>query len=753
MSLSDEWTDCLQALLFSDDGVADGSHSGSCSGSEAPALWNENVSSLVSEVDPIVFDLSMPIVAVGPAAAEPVNVAGPLQIVPIGQCFLQQSDMQVGELDSIVPLINGINVPAEDEVHAVANHVYDRGLNIGQSDVCTDLNINRKTLIHVSRRLACLTTFAERWYASLLMRAFHDVRDEALLFLLEMCYGDETPLKVRRDGDVLVLTHDHELVWLAADRNVRAECGEGAKVLSHSGKEDGRASLFQQQQRYSMLIELNGNLLEIAGSFGNSVMIMSVGNGRCLQKVLEMGDSLEQRFDRFQQRLRVAIIDKGSYNKIGEVQHVASRRIGWLLWLLHCLLHIVATTHKRTFLLQDTIMSRLVHLQLSFSGLVERRNFKGDLAATILSRLVWVAAVPGPEAAAFKAATIKLFLSDPADKVRAAMVVRVFTGDWRNIDKVEILIPLQLLGTEQLAKWKKKKVHEITSIGAWALTGPKLTMVYNKSKWDGVADSIAGPGLLAQVHGLAKPAYLAWLQRFAKQKSSKVQVPRARSAADVDGLLALVDNPMPSASSTHPPIEGIVVSSSADGPDGQPSAKEGVTPEDHEKHRTLGRCLVEEGNLDLLPSLTIVAQPMQALLKRFSQMGGEDYERKQQTGLLRRDTGIPNKREYPLQRCASLRDLNDFEKSVRLLIMSEVPWDVLLPHCRTEAICTDSFCLLSRSLALATYLLRPMLESQPMSLFQCLGDSSRAVEAEQTLRRVPPCLRHHLVNEDRKSVV
>ena len=164
-------------------------------------------------------------------------------------------------------------------------------------------------------------------------------------------------------------------------------------------------------------------------------------------------------------------------------------------------------------------MSGVIHWQLSIKSITDLRNFRADLATVCLGRIHWIIAVPSEDAHRYKQATIDSFLFRKTDQVRAKALMAVFTGDWRNTSHVEILIPLRLSATRDEAnieKWKARKQTQIVTVGVWALAGRYLTSTYNRSKWDGLVDSLCGPGLLQQVHGLGRFAYQRWLQRFVK---------------------------------------------------------------------------------------------------------------------------------------------------------------------------------------------------------------------------------------------
>ena len=125
--------------------------------------------------------------------------------------------------------------------------------------------------------------------------------------------------------------------------------------------------------------------------------------------------------------------------------------------------------------------------------------------------------------------------------------------------------------------------------------GGNLSQTFNRSKYDGLVDSLTGPCLLDQIYGLGKPTYERWLNRFTKKKTDRVVSARAASMSQPAPMLAIVD----AARVPLPDPGGGALGGVADGDDdgdrkncddgAQPA--EGKTPEENEKHRSTGNAL------------------------------------------------------------------------------------------------------------------------------------------------------------------
>ena len=301
--------------------------------------------------------------------------------------------------------------------------------------------MSERTFVRTRIRLASLVLSGERWYKSCLDRFLFEPRSdrEVILYVDGQHHYDETPLRARcgQSAPMVVQSVEDE-VGATRMELVRADLASQPAVSNVKSSDSVLCKMLQSHQTWATMLRVNGHLLVVTGHIGNHIQVLDRNTGECLLKALTSTNASTEYNEKARMKVRMTTSDAASSNTRGEQALVRQRSPSWAALHFFCEAHVSATVHKRTFSLLGKVPSFMLHVSLSLrDGSGHINTFRDILRTMILARLRILRGRPSSSADAFRKASVRLFLPDPKDRCRAAVILKLANGDWSNDSRVE----------------------------------------------------------------------------------------------------------------------------------------------------------------------------------------------------------------------------------------------------------------------------------------------------------------------------
>lgn len=206
----------------------------------------------------------------------------------------------------------------------------------------------------------------------------------------------------------------------------------------------------------------------------------------------------------FRRQVRAATSDDAAANSAFERRLVSSYGGGFSSLHFKCRVHKVAAVSSRTFRYMDDHVSGLVHMALSLKDGGRGAAFRRVMSCVLMVCInIVVGAQPSVEALAFRKAALDLFLSGgPRHQMKAYMLRRCFSGDWRC--RGDITVVLQHDISDKLAL-----TCNLANMVPHILAGRSLP-VFQRARWTKWDQPIDQVGLGEAFHGVWSTTFILW---------------------------------------------------------------------------------------------------------------------------------------------------------------------------------------------------------------------------------------------------
>jgi hypothetical protein len=471
----------------------------------------------------------------GGLATEPASDKPDKTLPPPSSDALQQVDQQICRQPSITALCSRVEdiaprfgiairtafapkMPADSDVmHAVDVMIGDTTVKSLQAQADT-AKMSERTFVRTRIRLASLVLSGERWYKSCLDRFLFEPRSdrEVIMYVDGPHRYDETPLRARcGQAAPMVVQSIQDAVGATKMQLVRADLALRPGESKLKCSDSVLCKLLQSHQMWATMLRVNGHLLVVTGHIGNHIQVLDRNTGECLLKALTSTNACTGYNEKAHFKVRMTSSDAASSNTRGEQGLVRERSASWAALHFNCEAHVAATVHKRTFCLLGKVPSFMLHVSLALrDGSGHINTFRDILRTIVFAKLRILRGRPPSSADAFRKASVKLFLPDPKDRCRAAMILKLANGDWSNDNRIE-----HYRASDELHFSDQAIAQSMCSDLVWALV-PHCPAVYNPNRWGGAEQAFCDLGIIAAVHGLFDAAFTAFCISIGDTKGS-----------------------------------------------------------------------------------------------------------------------------------------------------------------------------------------------------------------------------------------
>jgi hypothetical protein len=499
------------------------------------------------------------------------------------------------------------------EVHQIAAEMHECCRIRSLVEQAEQAGVGRNTFQRTRPRLSCLATIIDRWLRARLEMSItsRGPEVELLMYLVTRSY-DETPLTVATKEAAPVVTDSEGQLLSAVGAGVVALPPQVHRARSLAATDVGTSKISQTSSGWAMLIRIGAKYISLRGDTVNWLQALGRGTAEVLHAAIKATSGISAAAADFPKKVCLVCTDSYSANFKKE-RFAGEREAGYAVLQTMCHVHKSSTCHTRTFSMVDGEVSGVIRYALSLSLSECMHRFRESLRHIILERLEVRRGEPPVEAAAFREATLDLFLKrGPYARSRRAILATVLNGDWRDREHVQVyLVP----GDQRdEAAIRTQVVNEV----CWALAG-RVPHTYPRHRWTGACRAFDDVGLVQSVHGLAAAAYQHWLAKPAERSGDDPHPPL--------GAEQHLAEPPPGSlpQSSHP--EAIT-----------PHSLEGVDPvgpsaatwaDVNQANKVMARDFLASGKVDLVPILRLVVEPLSQLLEGYLFLGGERWEAQQ----------------------------------------------------------------------------------------------------------------------------
>ena len=393
--------------------------------------------------------------------------------------------------------------------------------------------------------------------------------------------------------------------------------------------------LLQSEQKFGLLVRLDDPGMAygiIVGENVNWIQRISSTSHPCIVGAQEKTSSVTKASAEFKHRARTNCSDEAKSNPLAE--RVLLRRRGgrWSSWRYGCEVHKCATAFEHTFsLLHDTVSGMLnCALSLNFGSNIS--TFRTLVKVNLKERVRFITQPADPEATAFKMMMMRCFLNTGSNKsYKCTLLHQLLQGDWRNKDKVEVLV---LPGEDP-----EQKLEMVSEGVSMALVGGKMHE-WPRHRWRGADISVSQLGLLEAAHSMLSWVYPLFVQSFQRPAATTNNMP------DVEEMPG--PGPEPSAGSDEARPAAVVAVAAAAGSDDPPVPEQQPQPrgqdageaqnpasqpfpssEDNTRFRSKGLRFVQSDVLFQMYTMRLIMEPLRELLDRKLYIGSKRFERHQ----------------------------------------------------------------------------------------------------------------------------
>lgn len=565
-----------------------------------------------------------------------------------------------------------------------------------------------------------------------------------LLLYCDFVAYDETPLPVALRAEGLQqsspTSHPGSSQLVPANAGaIQCSVGIGSLLGSRLNTQQGSQKVLQTIQTGGILLHLAGQYVSILPSTVCPLTVIDRGTATCLKAALLRACGVSRASELFGTRMRLVCTDRNGANLLAEKSIAAERGEHWSSLHVHCEVHLAASAHEKTFSLQESNISGMIHCALALRNGTAMNRFRRCLRDEVASRFRVRFGTAPLDAIEHKRKVLRLFVSHgPQLAMKRILLALCPNGDWRS-DQVEHYVP----AFAQQPLSESAMLDHVTS-GLIAALCASQPSVYPRSRWTGADLATDCLGVLEACHRLLSTTFL----RFASTFES---LPRAtRLLAEASGL---ANNPaMPSLLALEDAPSGQDDEGGAAGDlDGGGALAGSVeaTPKGNGKGATWAevnafhrRCAVRwllGKPLGPLILQRLVMEPLRQLLRTQLTIAGDAWENEQRRKVLSSSVESPNpfgQRDYRLGLAAEMNAERSFFQRLRALFQENVFWEMIPVGCHTTAFRSLAFRLLSRAgCAVHELFVRPH-KRLPFQVFRLLKEPELAAELVKT----PPCM-------------
>jgi len=544
----------------------------------------------------------------------------------------------------------------------------------------------------------------------------------------------------------------------AAIGDVRGEGGGSEIILPivDCAKLSGNASaakLLQSEQHFGMLLKVGDNYVMIKGTTLSPLQAVERCTAEVLQEAQAQLSAVTAQADHFEQKTRIATVDKFSGNTKAERAIAQARGADWRTLHFFCEVHVTSTIHGQTFhnLELGLDVSSMVHCALSLRVGAAMNRFRACMRLEVASKLHILRGRPPQEATQRRDQLLKLFLSrGPNLAFRKIVLAMLPNGDWSRRDRVEYYIVPGAGGPTE-----RPAICRLLCSGLISALCSSPPSLYPRHRWTGADVAVDDLGLLEAIHGLLSSTYRRFYATFAQPRAAAraQRAPQAREEVPAEAQPAPLPiagvEPRPRANQeavaeglpgagANAEGEGDAAAAEQDAGAAGPSAA--ALAALNEKHRTTAMQWVNSDPLGRMMLFRRAMEPLRALLHAQLWLAGEEWEREEQlklaVALAQGGAGQP-RREYRVTIAADGKLENKFFEALRAVPEDAGFWATLPMKDKTVSFRSLAFRILTRAGAAVHQLLVEPRQRFPIRLFRLVHSPEMAEELSQA----PACLR------------
>lgn len=564
-----------------------------------------------------------------------------------------------------------------------------------------------------------------------------------LLFYVDFCSYDETPLRVALRGDKSSVISPAQPVAqqpaLADVPSGALSCdlrGESVLVQKLKGSQ-GPQKIMQTVQRSGMLFRTpRGDLSMLLCPTTSSLCAMSAGSADCVKATQLRVSGVTAAAVAFQRQARVVCTDKHPSNLAAERDMARGRSGDWSLLHIECEVHKTSGCYTKTFALLEDNVKGMIHCALSLQSGSAMSRFRACLKEEIASRFEVLHGQPSRDAINYKEQMMRIFVQHGAHvPMRQILLAVCPNGDWRSA-KVQYYVQ-QGPGQPQT---EEAMLEHVTAglVTALAASQPEL---YPRHRWTGADLATDSLGIIETVHQLLSTTYVRFASSFesgvrARALASSLLPPPGHGIAAP--MPAMQDAPAEDAGASVAGASAQASSASANAAqDSEASAPSGEQPAwavINAAHRRITATWLATQPLKDIILQRLTMEPLRWLLTRQFDVASDQWELRQQQQALRtfQEGGGDAGRDYRVTRAAEGSDERMFFTQLSLLFEKPALWWPLPADAFTVAFRAKSFSMLARMGCCVHQLLQHPHEQFPFRLFLLLKKPEMAKDMVKT---------------------
>lgn len=665
-------------------------------------------------------------------------IEGVRPVSPLAEALLACAKLSVcgGEpLDEEVLMI-GETLLGEDVVPMASKRM--RGDSLG---------VSAQKLTKATPRLAA--TLLELEHASreaLETSLATQVPRNALLYYLDFCAYDETPLPVALRGDIGA---DHKAPRpTTSDENALARLGLTLDLGPKSGlarclwNKQGIQKVLQTFQKGAMLLRVGNLHIAIICPTLCPIAILDRTTAIVLKDCQDKLSCVSRAGLFFQQQARAVSIDGYAANICAERAIADERKPNWSSLPITCDIHKTARCYARTFSLLDSNVIGMIRCAMSLRNGGAMTRFRRCMREEIADRLEVKFGRPPVDATRHKKGLLKLFVSHGNNlHLRRLLLALCPNGDWRS-DRVEHYVQ-----EGQADPRPRESILSHVTAGLITALCASQPALYPRHRWTGADLATDALGIMECCHRLLSTSYL----RFAASYEPRPRAQRLLEASKALGTgwqsqpgtaLALLNHEQPRLEEESPdaPQDFLEAhASSSDAPRSSPPGDSNTWATVNAHDRKLAVAWIMGRPLGDLILQRQTMEPLRQLLASQFQVASEEWEQAQQarvaTALCRGDSA-EGVRTFPVCIAASCQDEERLLAEVALLFNQGTSWLHLPEECFNCNFRAKTFRCISRMACSVKQLLDHPHRQFPFRTFLLIGDPDLAGE----MLRAPPCL-------------
>eukprot|EP00971_Amphidinium_carterae_P351000 6491847-Amphidinium_carterae.1 len=547
------------------------------------------------------------------------------------------------------------------------------------------------------------------------------------LYYAEYAAYDETPLftsvkDVAAEKEVNKKWTGTSLEWMQA---VRSSVRNPTQI----------AKLLQVQMHYAMVLASHSHMCAFIGETQCPLQVMRSTSTPVLKDCLLRLGGPSMSTMGFQMKCRSSVTDKAKSNIKCE-KELAAERGGWLWQHYYCGLHLISTSHKKTFdMLQGQHITGLIWVSLCFRTGTAMASLREAIRSVVRARLKIKVANLTPQAKAYKTLILDVFLSlhTPA-MVKGVLALSILNGDWQDD---EFILHYVEPGQEVPCFDTIQPQVEHCLLTLFASCKPPI---WPRHRWKGSELSVAHIALFDAVHGLLRPIFQVYLQLVGNPQhvtpavdvclgedlGYEQSVLATGQAGDQDSMVCL--------HTSGDPADQVSLEMTLEQTDAADHAKR------HAKQRQLAFAWVNSSSFPHLLLMGLVLRPFSELLNMQLAICKDKWELLERGSMAKAMLGGSmnlGSRKYGLVEAALGNLEAAFFKELNVLFNSTHIWQMFPQRVHNMSFRAEGFKMLARAGASVYQLYAHPHKTYPYKCFQMLHSAAAATE----IASAPACVK------------